>query len=142
MIAIDNETKSIHITRGDATQEDYNKIGFTFPIFNFDTELEENYKFQPTDKITFVVFEKKGYTKEEILRKEYTLADIGFVEETEVAEIPLTSIDTKSFPLMDKAQTYWFDIVLNDEVTILGYDNDGAKKFIVYPEAEEETITP
>jgi hypothetical protein len=141
MIAIDNETKSIFITRGDATQENYNKIGFTFPIYNFETELEENYKFQTTDKISFVIFEKKGYTKDELLRKEFTLAEIGFTEETEVAEIPLTSSDTKVFPLTDKAQTFWYDIILNDEITILGFDGDGGKRFVVYPEAEEE-ITP
>ena len=30
------------------------------------------------------------------------------------------------------------DESLNDEKTIIGYDEEGAKKIIVYPEAEEE----
>lgn len=134
MIAI--EDKTIHITRGDATSE-FNRLAFYFPYYDKETEKEKNYKFKPTDKISFVVFEKKGYTKSEILRKEYTLADIGYTEPTETPEIPLTAEDTKKFPLTNKAQTYWYDIVLNDTTTILGYDNEGAKKLIVYPEAEE-----
>lgn len=135
MIAIEETT--IHLTRGDATQDKYNKLAFIFPIFNFETKQEENYKFQPDDKITFVVINKKGYTKEEILRKEYTLRDIGYTEETEIAELPLSEEDTKKFPLSDKAQTFWYDLILNDTTTMLGFDNEGAKRMIVYPEAEE-----
>ena len=135
MIAIEETT--IHLTRGDATQDKYNKLAFIFPIFNFETKQEENYKFQPDDKITFVVINKKGYTREEILRKEYTLREIGYTEETEIAELPLTEEDTKVFPLSDKAQTFWYDLILNDTTTMLGFDNEGAKKIIIYPEAEE-----
>ena len=135
MIAIEETT--IHLTRGDATQDKYNKLAFIFPIYNFATQQEENYKFQPDDKITFVVVNKKGYTKEEILRKEYTLRDIGYTEETEIAELPLTEEETKQFPLSDKAQTYWYDLILNDDTTMLGFDDEGAKKIIVYPEVEE-----
>lgn len=135
MIAIEEST--IHLTRGDATQDTYNILAFNFPIYNFATKQEENYKFQLDDKITFVVMNKKGYTKEEILRKEYTLRDIGYTEETEIAELPLTEEDTKKFPLSDKAQTFWYDLILNDTTTMLGFDNEGAKRMIVYPEAEE-----
>ena len=135
MIAIEETT--IHLTRGDATQDKFNKLAFIFPIYNFETKQEENYKFQPDDKITFVVVNKKGYTREEILRKDYTLRDIGYTEETEIAELPLTEEETKQFPLSDKAQTYWYDLILNDDTTMLGFDNEGAKRIIVYPEVEE-----
>lgn len=135
MIAIEGTT--IHLTRGDATQDAYNKLAFNFPIYNFGTKQEENYKFQPDDKITFVVVNKKGYTKEEILRKEYTLREMGYITETEIAELPLTEEETKIFPLSDKAQTYWYDLILNDTTTMLGFDNEGAKKIIIYPEVEE-----
>ena len=69
--------------------------------------------------------------------KEYTLADIGYTEPTEIVEIPLTKEDTKKFPLLNKKKTYWYDIVLNDTTTILGYDIEGAKELIVFPEAGE-----
>lgn len=135
MIAVEGTT--LHITRGDETKEKYNRLAFEYPIYNLATKQEEKYKFQPDDRITFVVMNKKGYTQEEILRKEYTLRDIGYTDETEVAELPLTKEETKKFPLSNKKQTFWYDIVLNDSTTILGFDDEGAKQLIVYPESEE-----
>ena len=136
MIAIEGTT--IHLTRGDETGKSYNRLAFNFPIYNVETGKTEDYLFQLTDKISFVCFDKKGYTKEEKLRKEYTLADIGYTEPTTVVEIPLTKEETKRFPLSDKRKTYWYDLILNDTTTMLGFDDEGAKKIIVYPEAEEE----
>lgn len=138
MIAIDEDETTIYLTRGDATGTDYNVLAFKFPIWNPDTEEEENYEFKTTDKITFTIFEKKGYTKKEILSKEFTIGSLGYVEPTQYPELVLTSTDTKKFELLNKPKTYWYDIVLNDTTTIIGYDDDGAKRLIVYPEAEEE----
>ena len=137
MIAIDNEETTIYITRGDATQDKFNKLAFNFPIYNFETKQEELYEFQLDDKISFVVVEKKGYTKSEVLRKEYTLRDLGYTVPSTTPEIVLTEEDTKSFDLRNKANTYWYDIVLNDTTTILGFDDDGGKKLVVYPESDE-----
>lgn len=137
MISVDEEN-TIYLTRGDATQENFNRLAFQFPIFNIQTQQEELYQFQPTDKITFVVMEKKGYTKEEILRKEYTISDLGYVSPTNTPELPLTAEDTKVFELTAKKKTYWYDLVLNDEVTMLGMDDEGAKKIIIFPEVGEE----
>lgn len=136
MIAVDEEN-TIYLTRGDSTQRDFNNLAFQFPIYNMGTGEEELYEFKPDDKISFVVVTKKGYTKEEVLRKDYTLKEIGYTEPTTTPEIPLTSEDTKLFDLTNKAKTYWYDIVLNDETTILGFDDEGAKKLVVYPEVEE-----
>lgn len=137
MIFVESDNTTIHITRGDATQKKFNRLAFQFPIFNLETQEEELYEFQLDDKISFVAMEKKGYTKEEILRKDYTLRELGYVKPTTTPEIPLTAEDTKSFPMDNKKKTYWYDIVLNDETTILGIDDEGAKKIIVYPECEE-----
>lgn len=138
MIAIDEDETTIYLTKGDATGTDYNVLAFKFPIWNPDTEEEENYQFKPSDKITFTVFDKKGYTKKEILKKEYTLSELGYVVPTEFPELPLTSVETKKFELLNKKKTYWYDLVLNDSTTILGFDDEGAKKMIVFPESEEE----
>lgn len=137
MIAIGEDRQTIYLTRGDTPQNNFNKLAFNFPIYNFETKEEELYEFQLTDKIAFVVKEKKGYTKQEILRVEKTLAEMGYTDTTTTPEIQLTEEDTKVFELKDKPTTYWYDIVLNDTTTILGYDDEGAKKLIVYPEAEE-----
>lgn len=135
MIAIEENT--IHITRGDTPTGELNKLAFCLPIYNAKTKEDEYYEFKPEDKISFVAFDKKGYTKHEILRKDYLLSEIGYTENTTTPEIPLTEEDTKAFPLKNKAATYWYDIVLNDTLTVLGFDHEGSKKIIVYPECGE-----
>ena len=135
MIAFDEE-KTIYITRGDTTTGEFNRLAFYLPIYNYGTGKEELYEFKPTDKITFVVLAKKGYTKKEVLRKEYILSDLGYMENATVVEIPLTEEDTKKFSLSNKKTTYWYDIALNDTLTVIGFDDEGAKKIIVFPEAE------
>ena len=138
MIRIGEDKTTIFITRGDTTTGEFNKLAFCLPIYNTETKKDEYYEFKPTDKISFVVFDKKGYTKHEILRKEYVLKDIGYVENTKAPAIPLKEEDTKAFPLKNKSATYWYDIVVNDTLTILGFDHDGSKKIIVYPEVGEK----
>lgn len=134
MVAIEDNT-TIHLTRGDITTGELNRLAFYLPVS--DGETETNYEFKPTDKISFVVFPKKGYTKNEIFRLDYTLEELGYTEPTTVVEIPLTEELTSKFPLLNKKATYWYEIALNETTTILGMDNEGAKKIIVYP-AEAE----
>ena len=64
------------------------------------------------------------------------MSDLGYTEPTTTPELVLTEEDTKVFELANKPKTYWYDIKLNGD-TILGYDPDGAKKMIVYPDYEE-----
>ena len=136
MIAIGEDKRTIYLTRGDKTSKFF-RLAFYFPIWDYTAQREEKYTFQLEDKIAFVVKEKKGYTKTEVLRIEKTLAEMGEVEPTQYPEIQLTEEDTKAFDLLDKKKTYWYEIVLNDSTTILGYDTEGASKLIVFPEAEE-----
>lgn len=136
---IGEDLETLYLNRGDGTRSDLNRVAFYYPVFNFETEEEENYLFKVDDKILFTVFEKKGYTKNEILHKEYTLRDLGYAEPTELVEIVLTEEDTKKFPLLNKKATYWYEIVLNGTTTVIGYDEEtGAKKLIVMPRYEEE----
>lgn len=138
MIKIEEDQTTIHLTRGDTTMGEFNKLVFYCPYIDGETGEEKEYEFTPDDKISFVVFEKKGYTKSEVLRKEFTLKEIGYTEPTTRPEIPLNEKETKMFPLLNKKKTYWYDLVLNDTATIIGYDDEGAKKINVYPEAEED----
>lgn len=133
MIYIENDHTTLHITRGDATHTEYNCLAIQFPIYNVTTEETELYEFKVGDKLRLTVFEKNGYTKNEILVKEYTID-----EATTTPVLSLTSTDTKKFELTNKKKTYWYDVVLNDDTTIIGVDINGAKEFIVYPEASEE----
>lgn len=138
MIKIDEDQTTIHLTRGDITTGEYNKLSFHAVYYNFETEEEEEYEFKPDDKISFVVYEKKGYTKNEILRKDYVLREVGYTEPTKYPGLILKELDTKQFPLTNKPVTYWYVLTLNNTATIIGHDEDGAKKIIVYPEADEE----
>lgn len=137
MIYIDEDQETLYITRGDVPK-DFNRVAFYFPVFNMETGKEEKYQFQPSDKITFVVKDKKGYTKQEVLRVEKTIEELGYKLPTEMPELYLTEEDTKAFRLLNKRRTYWYDIVLNDTTTILGYDDEGAKRLIAFPEAREK----
>lgn len=138
MMAIDEDNKTLHLTRGDATNEKYNRLAFCFPLYNFATDETENYKFELDDKITFTVIEKKGYRKLEILKKTYTLRDLGYTEGTEYPELPLTEEETKLFELAEKKKTYWYDLSLNETTTMFGFDSEGAEKIIVYPGLTED----
>ncbi len=127
MIKID-EDNNLHITRGDCSSDGMNTIEISF----------DGYTFKPEDKITFVAMLKKGFTKEEVLRKEFKLSEIGVQENVSQFDLTFTKEETKKFELKDKKTTFWYTVVLNDSITILGYDEDGAKKIYVYPGAEEE----
>ena len=128
MVKIDEEdNRIIHITRGDTTIGEFNRLAFDFDIEYVKTKEREKYKFKPDDKITFVVVDKKGYTKIEILRKEYTPRQLGYLEPATSIELPLTAEETKKFPLKNKRKTYWYDLILNDNITMQGYSDDRSK---------------
>jgi len=138
MIRINEEDKqTIYITRGDAPNGEINRIAFILPLYNFDTEEVENYEFQLNDEIVFSVYEKKGYTHNEIIKKTYKISDLGYVEPTECPELQITSTDTMKFPLANKRQTFYYEIVLNGKTTIIGDNDNKTNKIIVYPGVKE-----
>lgn len=120
MILIDEE-QTISINRGDSCT-----INLSIPI-----DDGEYYQFQPEDIIIFRIFEKNGYTKQKVLEKIYDIE-----EETTNVNIVLDENDTLFSEKINKPVTYWYEIALNEDKTIIGYDEDGAKRFIVYPADE------
>lgn len=86
------------------------------------------YQFVKDDVITFRIFSKNGYTDKALLEKNITLT-----ENTKQVNIELTVDDiTKFCEQINKPLTCWYSISLNENV-LLGYDEDGAKQFIIYP---------
>lgn len=132
MIQIDDDQRTLHMTRGDSTHSKVGKLAFYLPYYDDATGTELNYEFQAGDKISFVVMKKRGYTKQEILRKEFILE-----EATQAPEIVLTAEDTKNFELSNRPITYWYEITVNENMTVIGYDDEGASKLIAYPESGE-----
>ena len=128
-----NEDKSIYITRGDVA----------FFSVEAKTDTGETYKFQAGDVVRFKVFEKKACDNV-VLQK-----DFGIEAETDEVGIYLEKKDTKFGDVISKPTDYWYEVELNpytDAQTLIGYDEDGAKVFKLFPEGSEaednDPITP
>ena len=123
MIRVENDTKTIHLTRGD-------KGGINVTAHNYETG--EQYYFPAGCEVSFVIVPEKGYTKGAILRKTVVVS-----QQTDTVYIPLTEEDTKIGDMIDKKKKYWYNVVVNDDITIIGSDEDGEKIVILYPEVGE-----
>lgn len=118
-----NEDQSIYATRGDIV------------FFAVTAEEDGNpYKFQPGDVVRFKLYGKKD--AETVLLQR----DFPITEECETVDIFLSKADTKIGDVISKHKDYWYEVVLNDDTlpqTIIGYDEDGAKVFRLYPEGDD-----
>jgi hypothetical protein len=118
-----DENKSIHVTRGDA-------IRFTLTAKERGEEHSE-YEFGTGEIVRFKVFEKKDCACV-VLQKDFEIE-----ANASTVVISLDKNDTKIGETISKPTEYWYEVELNPEVqpqTIIGYDEDGAKQFILYPE--------
>lgn len=120
-----NENLSIHITRGDI-----GLIGITAK-----NDDGSDYTFQVGDILRLGVFEKNKLTSIKLQK------DITVQEQTSEVEMPLTQEDTTIGEILSKPVNYWYEIQLNPDTnpqTIIGYDENGAKIFRLYPEGVEK----
>lgn len=120
-----NSDGSIHATRGD--------IG----SFEVGIKLSESidYVFKSGDVVRFNVHERK--------HPERVVLDKRVLVESEVSTIviSLSREDTKIGDLINKPVVYWYEIELNPDTapqTFIGYDTDGPKEFVLYPEGADE----
>lgn len=100
---------------------------------NIETLSIVYYQFQVGDKITFNIYEKNGYTKDPLMSKE-----VEVIEITDSVEIPITEENTTFGNPVNKATIFWYDITLNSNITVVCYNEDGAKEFVVYPAKGDE----
>lgn len=124
MFVIEKETKQINLTRGNIASIDVNA-----------TIDGEEYTFRPGDVVRFKVFKAKDCGCVELQK------DVTVVEETKIVNISLTGSETKIGELVNKPAKYWYEIELNPDTapqTIIGYDMDGEKVFMLYPEGEDK----
>jgi hypothetical protein len=128
-----NDDLSIYVTRGD--------------IVFFGVLAEKDgkpYTFKVGDVVRIKVFGKKDCNTV-VLQKDFPIA-----VESEMAEIYLSENDTKIGGVINKHNDYWYEVELNpnsNPQTIIGYDDDGAKIFRLFPEGRDLTeddpiITP
>lgn len=118
-----NEDKSIYVTRGDA-------VFFTVSA----EENGSNFIFQIGDVVRIKVTDKKDCNTV-VLQKDFVVQ-----EATENVDIVLTGLDTRIGEVISKPVDYWYEVELNpfsNPQTIVGYDDDGAKIFKLFPEGRE-----
>lgn len=86
-------------------------------------------KFKVGDKLKFSIVDKKNYNNV-IFQKEYIVT-----EESNIAYITLTKEDTTIGEIISREKEYNYEIKYNDDITLLGFDDDDGKSFILYPNA-------
>ncbi len=118
-----NEDNSIYVTRGD--------------VLFFSVAAEDNgkpFKFQAGDVVRFKVYGKKD------AESVYLQKDFPITATAETVEIYLTEEDTKIGDTISKQKDYWYEVELNPDTnpqTIIGYSEDGAALFRLFPEGED-----
>lgn len=119
-----NDDMSIYVTRGDI-------VAFKLTAEN---SAGSDYTFQYGDTVRFKVFEKKGC--------DCVMLQKDFIVESQAhsVDILLTGNDTKIGELIHKPKDYWYEVELNpmtNPQTLIGYDEDGAKVFRLFPEGAD-----
>ena len=117
------EKNKILVNRGD-----FGIIDFRIPI-----DKETDYAFEIGDVISFGVYPTNQYERNPLIYKEITIEEDGVTS----VQIVLESEDTRIGPIINKPVQYWYEIQLNKEQTVLGYDKNGPKIFMLYPEGSE-----
>ena len=120
-----NEDKSISVTRGDIV------------VFQVTAKKDgKEYTFLEGDILRMRVFGKKNCEKLMMVK------DFPVNADTKTVEVFLGEEDTKFGPVISKPTAYWYEIELNPDTypqTIIGYDEDGPREFLLYPEGKEVT---
>lgn len=119
-----NEDLSIYVTRGD----------IVFFSVTAKDDNGENYKFKAGDVVRIKVYGKKN-AENVVLEKDFPV-----FSDTEMVEVYLTKEDTKIGEVISKPKDYWYEVELNPDTkpqTIIGYDEDGAKVFKLFPEGAD-----
>ena len=118
---------TIGVTRGDSCE-------IVVSAKNKTVDGVSDYVFQKGDTLRFRVFGKKN-CENVLLVKDFFVS-----EPTTHFTMELSGADTGIGGLINKPVDYWYEIELNpltNPQTIVGYDDDGAKIFRVYPESSE-----
>ncbi len=118
-----NDDLSIYATRGDTV----------FFTVSADTDGVD-YIFKPDEVLRMKIFGKKN-AENVVMQKDFVV-----IADTDKVDILLTEDDTKFGDIISKPTDYWYEIELNpftNPQTIIGYDEDGAKVFKLFPEGKD-----
>lgn len=118
------EDNEIHLTRGDvlALNVSAKKDGV-------------NHVFKAGDVLRFTIYEKKN-AEAVALQK-----DVSVSADTESVTVFLSKEDTELGEPISKPKDYWYNVTANPDTyphTFIGYWEEGAKLFRIYPKGEKE----
>lgn len=116
------EGTTIKVNRGDA-------LSLTLSVSYTDGTA---YTFASGDTVVFSVYNKNQMSGNAVFMKTINVSTAGTT-----LPINLTGNDTKFGSLIDKPVEYWYEFELNNQYTILGYDDSGPKKLMLYPEGSK-----
>ena len=120
-----NEDLSIYATRGDIV---------CLNVSAQDDRTGLPYEFQPGDIVQMKIYGKKD-AENVVLQKDFPV-----VAKTDTVGVVLTESDTKIGDVISKPTDYWYEVTLNpysNPQTFIGYDEDGAKIFKLFPEGRD-----
>ena len=121
MAKYDRDTKTISINRGDSAT-----LSITANMGS------EPFTFLNGDVIYFKVTEK-GNENNVVLFKQ-----VAVEEEAQSVNVSIDDNDTRFGEIINKPVNYWYEVsvIRNGKTqTLIGYDDDGAKLFVLLPEA-------
>lgn len=97
--------------------------------------LESESNFEPGDILKFSIV-KEGNYGNIVFQKQFVVD-----YETDAYTITLTSEDTKIGNIIKEGEvTYWYEVELNGIDTVLGWDDNGPKLFVLWPEAPQKGV--
>ena len=123
-----NDDKSIYVTRGDIV---------VMSVGAKDRVDGTPYTFKPGDLVRIKVSKKKK-CNDVVLEKDFPVTD-----HTQEVQIYLSGEDTKFGDVINKPTDFWYEVELNplsNPQTIIGYDEDGAKIFKLFPEGADKEV--
>lgn len=88
--------------------------------------------FEQGDKITMNVYEEERMEDQPVMSVE-----AHPIPGTSYANIIMTEQDTKIGDYINEKTKFWYEIVINDVDTIIGFDDNGPALFILYPEGAD-----
>lgn len=124
MFTLNKDDLSIYATRGDIVFFSVNAVDDEGKVV----------RFQPGCVVRFKLYGKKE-AENVLLQKDFPVT-----EECESVDIYLSKEDTKIGEVISKPKDYWYEIEVdphNNPQTIIGYDDDGAKVFKLFPEGAD-----
>lgn len=113
----------IHINRG-------NRLIFDYTI----DDNGKEYVFHDGDTITFSVYCKLEMDDEPVVNKKFLAEDGKTIVTIDILNEDMRFGEPSNYP-----EEYWYQIRLNEDV-VSGYNSDGPKKLILYPEGKRIVI--